>query len=102
MDIAKPTISRHDQGKKGEYHAHIDGVDAYGRLTWVAREQGGEKIRVARHTLVPKAIGGRGVAALLVDALVADARKMGFKIDPQCSYVVKKFEQHPEWASLKA
>ena len=92
------TITRHEQGSQGEYHAHVAGSTAIGRLTWVSR--GG--VRVAEHTLVPREFGGRGVAARLVDALVADAREQGFKIDPQCSYVAAAFKKHPEWMDLHA
>ena len=95
MNVA---ITRHEKGDHGEYRAHVAGSDYLGRLTWV--ERGGA--RVAEHTLVPKEIGGRGVAAKLVEAMVADARENGFKIVPVCSYVVKKFDEHPEWADVKA
>ena len=91
-------ITSHDQGSHGEYHAHVAGSDHIGRLTWVARNGA----RVAEHTLVPSEIGGRGVAARLVEALVADARENGFKVKPACSYVVKKFSEHPEWADIAA
>jgi len=92
------TITRHDGGSSGEYRAHVDGSDHIGRLTWV--ERGGA--RVADHTLVPPPIGGKGVAAKLVEALIADAREQGFKIVPQCSYVEVAFRRHPEWADLRA
>ncbi|MFN5821799.1 MAG: GNAT family N-acetyltransferase [Novosphingobium sp.] len=52
--------------------------------------------------MVPPEIGGQGVAARLVEALVADAREHGFKIDPVCSYVAAQFKRHPEWADLRA
>jgi uncharacterized protein len=91
------TITRHGDDKAGEYHAHVAGSDHIGRLTWVKR--GGA--RVAEHTLVPAAIGGRGVAARLVEALVADARAQGFGIVPECSYVAAAFARHPEWAEQK-
>ena len=45
---------------------------------------------------------GGGVAQLLVEALVADAREQGFRIVPQCSYVAAQFRRHPEWADLLA
>ncbi|MXO91297.1 N-acetyltransferase [Altererythrobacter aquaemixtae] len=96
------TITRHEEQSKGEYHAHIEGTKAIGRLTWVEREIAGEVVRVAEHTLVPRAIGGRGVAANLVDELVKDARENGFKIVPQCSYVEKKFDQNPAWSDVRA
>jgi predicted GNAT family acetyltransferase len=91
------TITRHGDDSAGEYHAHVAGSEQIGRLTWVLR--GGA--RVAEHTLVPPEIGGRGVAARLVEALVADARAQGFKVVPQCSYVAVAFERHPDWAGLK-
>lgn len=92
------TISRHGSESAGEYHAHLPGETAIGRLTWVTR--GGA--RVVEHTLVPRAIGGRGVAGKLVEALIADAREQGFKVVPACSYVAAAFERHPDWAALRA
>jgi len=92
------TITRHGSATEGEYNAHLKDSDQIGRLTW---EQRGD-VRAATHTLVPPAIGGRGVAARLVEALVSDAREQGFKIDPVCSYVDAAFRRHPDWADLKA
>jgi uncharacterized protein len=91
------TVTRHGGEQAGEYHAHIAGNPHIGRLTWVLSVGA----RVAEHTLVPPAIGGRGVAARLVEALVADAQEQGFKIVPECSYVAAAFARHPEWAALK-
>lgn len=93
------TISKSGDEKGGEYRAAVEGSDHIGRLTWKA---GGEDVRIADHTLVPPEIGGRGIAAQLVDALVADARAEGFKIVPQCSYVEAQFRRHPQWADLRA
>jgi len=94
------TITRHGGGKAGEYHAHVkvEGSPYIGRLTWVVRNG----VRVAEHTIVPPEIGGRGIAGKLVDDMIADARENGFRIIPECSYVVAAFARHPEWADLKA
>lgn len=92
------SITRHGNDQRGEYHAHVPGAKAIGRLTWVLR--GG--VRVADHTLVPPEIGGRGVALKLVEALIADAREHHFRIEPECSYVDAQFKRHPEWADLRA
>ena len=92
------TITRHHHGSSGEYHAAVNGSSAVGRLTWTEHDG----IRAAQHTLVPSEIGGRGVAGKLVEALIADARAQGFKIDPQCSYVAAAFKRHPEWTALHA
>jgi uncharacterized protein len=92
------TITKHDRGGAGEYQAHVADSDHIGRLTWV--EQDG--VHIADHTIVPPAIGGHGVAAQLVEALVADARENHFKIRPMCSYVAAAFDKHSEWSDLKA
>lgn len=92
------TITRHGSGSSGEYQAHVAGSDLIGRLTWV--EYNGA--RVADHTGVPPELGGRGIAAKLVEALVEDARAQGFKVVPQCSYVAVAFKRHPDWADLLA
>lgn len=92
------TITRRDEGSRGEYVATVPGSEAVGRLTYVRRGD----VLIADHTLVPPAIGGRGVAARLVEALVADARKDGTRIVPQCSYVAVAFRRHPDWADLMA
>jgi predicted GNAT family acetyltransferase len=98
MAIEGLEITRHGDAARGEYQARVPGSDKIGRLTWVARGEA----RIADHTLVPPEIGGKGVAAALVDALIADAREEGFTIVPQCSYVEAQFRRHPEWADLRA
>ncbi len=90
------TITRHDSGDVGQYHARVGGSEAMARLTWVRCGSA----RVVEHTLVPPAIGGRGVAAKLVEALIADAREQGFRVVPACSYVAAAFKRHPEWSDL--
>ena len=92
------TITSHDHGDRGEYYAAVADSSAIGRLTWTRHGD----VRTAEHTLVPSEIGGRGIAGMLVEALIADARGKGFKINPQCSYVAAAFRRHPEWADLRA
>ncbi len=65
-----------------------------GELTWVARGD----TRVATHTGVPRAYEGRGHAARLVEAMVADAKAQGFRIVPACSYVAVWARRHPDTA----
>lgn len=97
--MADVTITHEDRGDSGRYFAEVAGSDETGHLDWEAR---GEGIRVATHTIVPPPIGGRGVAAKLVEAMVADAREQGFRIDPRCSYVDAAFRRHKDWADLRA
>ena len=96
-NVLEVIITRHEERDHGEYRAHVKDSPAIGRLTWVERDGA----RVAEHTLVPPVIGGRGVAARLVEALVADAQEQGFMVRPVCSYVAAAFDRHPEWASLR-
>lgn len=98
MTIDGIEITHEGNEARGEYRATVPGSSAVGRLTWKALGPA----RVADHTLVPPEIGGRGVAAALVDALIADAREQGFTVVPQCSYVEAQFRRHPEWAELRA
>jgi len=57
---------------------------------------------IAKHTRVPDAMRGRGVALKLVQRLVSDARANGWRIEPRCSYVRAQAERHPEWADVFA
>ena len=96
------TITHHVVGQGGKYIAHLEGEDAKGTLEWEPGDEiDGKEVRIATHTIVPEAIGGRGVAAELVDRLVADARKQDFLIRPDCSYVAKKFEEN-DWDAVRA
>jgi uncharacterized protein len=91
-------ITRTDETSHGEYRADLPGADRPAVLTWRAMGP----LRIAEHTFVPPAMRGRGVAQRLVEALVADAREQGFRIEPRCSYVDALFRRHPEWAEVRA
>ncbi|TAD82884.1 MAG: N-acetyltransferase [Sphingomonadales bacterium] len=97
------TITHHVQGAGGRYVARLKDAAEQGYLEWEpggARD--GREVRIAAHTIVPRAIGGRGVAGALVARLIEDAGRQDFLIRPDCSYVAKKFDEHPDWASLRA
>lgn len=91
-------IVREDHTTHGTYRARVAGSDRAAFLTWKARGEA----RIADHTYVPPEGRGQGIAAKLVDALIADARAQGFRIVPQCSYVAAAFRRHPEWADVLA
>tara|TARA_B100000678_G_C17917875_1_gene386058 strand:- start:240 stop:545 length:306 start_codon:yes stop_codon:yes gene_type:complete len=101
--MSTTSITHHVVGQGGKYVAHLEGEDAQGTLEWEpGAEVDGKEVRIATHTIVPKPIGGRGVAAELVQRLVSDARNKNFLIDPRCSYVESKFDENPEWSDLRA
>jgi predicted GNAT family acetyltransferase len=91
-------IIRTDETTHGTYRAEPPGSDHAAELTWRARG----KARVANHTYVPPELRGQGLAQLLVEALVADARAQGFTIVPHCSYVDVLFRRRPEWSDVLA
>ena len=93
------TMTHHESSRGGEYRAHTEGGTHAGELTW---RDGGQDVRIADHTGVPTDMQGKGIAGMLVDALIADAREHGFKIVPACSYVAAQFKRHPDWADLRA
>ena len=94
----KFTVEREENAARGRYFVRL-AADAEGEMTF--RKTGANVIAVD-HTGVPDAYRGHGIAQLLVDRLIADARANGNKILPLCSYVVAQFRRHPEWADLLA
>lgn len=97
-DSTEIFVEREEHGSRGAYVIHLPGIERQAELTWAERDG----VRHAEHTYVPEEMRGLGIAARLVDALVADARDKGFRIAPECSYVVAAFKRHPEWDDLRA
>ena len=48
------------------------------------------------HTRVPPAIGGRGIAAQLMEAALSAARAAGWSVNPACSYAKAYLEKHAQ------
>ena len=59
-------------------------------------------IMTITHTRVPDPVAGRGIAAALMEAALAHARKSGWRVVPRCSYAVRFLERHPEWSDVVA
>ena len=57
---------------------------------------------VIDHTGVPQAIGGRGLAARLMQAAFEHARSQGWRVVPACSYAQTWLARHPDYADLVA
>jgi uncharacterized protein len=54
------------------------------------------KVMTITHTGVPRAIGGRGVAAELMREALEVARKSGWSVNPACSYAAAYMRKHKE------
>jgi len=52
------------------------------------------------HTLVDPNYRGQGIAEQLAIKAIERAKKENKKIIPQCSYIVKYFNEHPELESI--
>jgi uncharacterized protein len=78
------------------FESHVDGV------LCVADYQLSGEVMHMTHTEVPAALGGRGIAAALVEAAFAHARTANLKINPACSYVRLYMQRHPETQDLQA
>jgi predicted GNAT family acetyltransferase len=79
--------------------AHEFSVELEGHVGVLNYDQGGSTMTIT-HTLVPEAIGGRGVAADLTRAALETARANGWKVVPMCSYAVTYLRRHPEYNDL--
>lgn len=96
QQAAVPTLEIRHDADRGFFSVVVDGVKGY-----VQYERDGDTL-VATHTVVPHAIGGRGIAAQLVARLFEHARAEGLKVQPHCSYVAAWARKHPEVADLLA
>lgn len=92
-------MTRELQAGRGRYVARVEGFAGEAELAF---SRANPSIVIADHTVTPPAMRGQGVATALVERLIADARAEGLRIVPLCSFVKAQFDQHPEWADLRA
>lgn len=52
------------------------------------------------HTLVDDALRGQGMAGQLMERAAKELRKTKRKAVPTCSYAVKWFDEHPDFADV--
>lgn len=93
------TVTRELQSTRGRYVGRVEGRAGEAELTFERVKPG---LVVADHTLTPVALRGQGIATQLVEHMVADARREGFKIRPTCPFVVALFDNRPDWSDLRA
>lgn len=55
---------------------------------------------VFARTIVPPALGGRGIASHIVQHALDWARGAGLKVRPDCSFVRAYIQKHPEYQDL--
>ena len=69
-------------------------VDEY--IAFIDFKQQGQLIKLI-HTEVPEELGGRGVAAALVEKTLVFLETNNFSLYPYCPYVYAYIKRHPDW-----
>ena len=72
-----------------------------GGLAFLSYTGDGDQV-IFEHTFVPNELRGKGIAANLVRAALAEARQQRWKIVPHCSYVAGFIKRNPQFADSVA
>ncbi|MDE2363988.1 MAG: N-acetyltransferase [Hyphomicrobiales bacterium] len=91
------TVTKEIAPHGGRYVATVEGLADEAELTFTQR---GPNLISADHTGAPDSLKGTGAARALVDFMIADARRTGFKIIPICPYVRAQYAKNPEWRDV--
>jgi uncharacterized protein len=86
----------HDE-KRQRYSLVIDGIEAY--LTYERPKPG---VRKVTHTIVPDALGGRGLGKRLVAQIMTDIAAQNETVASSCWFATALIDKTPEWAALRA
>lgn len=85
-----------DNAEKRRFEVEVEGHTAYAEYRKVADHLS------FTHTMVPEALGGRGIGTALVKAGLAAARERGLKVKPICPFFKSYIDKHPEEQDLLA
>jgi len=85
-----------DNKERNRYETKIDGYEAFVEYSIKPG------VLVLEHTEVDKALAGKGVGGELVEKVLLEIELRGLSIIPECSFIQKYIEKHPEWKSLIA
>lgn len=86
-------VVKNDESKR--FELTIDGYIAFIDFT----QRGTDVIKLI-HTEVPEALGGRGIAAVLVEKTLQYLEEHKFSLYPICPYVFAYIKKHPEWKCI--
>lgn len=85
-------ISHNEAAKR--FETSIEGHTGY-----ISYQERGDTL-VYDHTIVPQALGGKGVGSALVKHALDYARENNKKVDPQCSFVSSYINKHADYQDL--
>ncbi len=78
------------------YELHVDG-----HMAATYYEVAGNVITFT-HTLVPKALEGKGIGSKLIKGALDQVRAQGLRVIPQCPFVHAYIDKHSDYADLLA
>jgi predicted GNAT family acetyltransferase len=88
-----PVVERADL--RYRYEILVDG-----RLAGFTEYRDRDAQRVFFHTETDEAFAGQGLASVLVQQALSDARTSGMRIVPVCPYVARFLQKHDEFADI--
>jgi len=83
-----------DNKVKNRFETEIDGYKAFVEYTVKP------DILVLTHTEVDKALAGKGVGSEMIEAVLLQMELRGLKAIPECPFIAKYIDRHPEWKSI--
>lgn len=92
--ISDPTPEIIHNQSANRFETSIDNQTGY-----ISYQERGDAL-VYDHTIVPQALGGRGIGSALVKQALDYARENDKKVVPQCSFVSAYISKHPEYQDL--
>ena len=85
-----------DNKAQKRFEIHIDDQVAFEEYEFFTTSQGEKGIEY-KHTFVPEALSGRGIAGYLVKVILDCAAARKLRVKPTCPYVKSYIDKHPEY-----
>ncbi|HMN20362.1 MAG TPA: GNAT family N-acetyltransferase [Ottowia sp.] len=92
MTTAPPPITLNESTHR--FEQVVDGLTAYVEFQ---RLPGAI---ACTHTIVPEALGGRGIGTGLARHVLDHAARRGLKVRPDCSFIHAYIDRHPGYQSI--
>ena len=83
--------------ERHRYEFRLDGGVAY-----VEYEPAANSRYRLTHTIVPPQFEGQGIGRELVESTLEALREQGVRIIPECTFIIRYIQRHPEWEPLLA
>ena len=85
-----------DNKTQKRFEIYIDDQVAFEEYELFTTSQGEKGIEY-KHTFVPEALSGRGIAGYLVKVILDCAAARKLRVKPTCPYVKSYIDKHPEY-----